>query len=61
MPSTAAVKYKALAARASVILKADRSTLGRHEVQSLYGAAFVAQVAAWNAYVVGLLSFAKVM
>jgi hypothetical protein len=51
MPSPAATKYKDLAARASIILKADRSRLGRQEVQAVYGAAFVAQVAAWNAYV----------
>ena len=55
MPSAAADKYKALAARASVILKADRSNLGRHEVQAVYGGAFVAQVAGWNAYVVALV------
>ncbi len=55
MPSPAATKYKSLAANASVILKADRSRLGREDVQALYGAAFVAQVAAWNAYVVELV------
>lgn len=55
MPSAAAIKYKALAAHASVILKADRSTLSRLEVQAVYGAAFVAQVAGWNAYVVALV------
>lgn len=55
MPSVAAIKYRALAAHASVILKADRSSVGRQEVQALYGATFVAQVAAWNAYIVGLV------
>jgi hypothetical protein len=56
MASPAARKYKSLATRASVILKADRRNLKREEVQALYGAAFVANVAAWNAYVVGLIS-----
>lgn len=55
MPSAAANKYKILAARASIILKADRSSLSRQELQSVYGAAFVAQVAAWNAYVASLV------
>jgi len=55
MPSAAANKYKELTAQASVILKADRGTLGKKEVQALYGAAFVAQTAAWNAYVVRLV------
>ncbi len=55
MPSAAAINYRALAACASVILKADRATLDRQEVQALYGASFVAQVAAWNSYVVGLV------
>lgn len=54
MPSASAIKYKGLVARALVILKADRSTLDRQEVQAVYGAAFIAQVAAWNAYVAGL-------
>jgi hypothetical protein len=54
MPSPAASKYVALAARATIILKADRRRLDRKEVQAIYGAAFVAQVAAWNAYVAGL-------
>lgn len=53
MPSAAAIKYRALTVRASVILKADRRRLGRNEVQAMYGAAFVAQTAAWNAYVAG--------
>jgi hypothetical protein len=55
MPSAAAIKYKELTTRASVILKADRRKLGHKEVQALYGAAFVAQTAAWNAYVVRLV------
>lgn len=55
MTSPAAMKYKSLAERAAIILKADRSVLDRKEVQAVYGAAFVAQVAAWNAYVVGLI------
>ncbi len=55
MASPAANKYKSLAAHATIILKADRSMLGREDVQALYGAAFVAQVAAWNAYVAGLI------
>jgi len=55
MASPAATKYKALAANAAIILKAERSTLSRKEVQSVYGAAFVAQVAAWNAYATGLI------
>jgi hypothetical protein len=55
MPSAAAIKYKELTTRASVILKADRRKLGSKEVQALYGAAFVAQTAAWNAYVVRLV------
>ena len=55
MSSAAAIKYKELAVRASVILKANRRNLSRQEVQALYGAAFVAQTAAWNAYVVGLV------
>jgi hypothetical protein len=55
MPSAAAIKYRELTTRASVILKADRSKLGRKEVQAMYGAAFVAQTAAWNAYVVRLV------
>ena len=55
MPSPAAARYKSLAAKASVILKADRSALCREEVQALYGAAFVAHVAAWNAYASGLV------
>ena len=54
MPSPAAASYKSLSARSSIILRADRSVLGRREVQALYGAAFVAQVAAWNAYVARL-------
>lgn len=56
MPSPAATKYSSLAARASIILKADRSSLSRVDVQALYGAAFVAQVAAWNAYVAELVN-----
>lgn len=56
MASPAARKYRSLAARASVILKADRRKLEREEVQALYGAAFVASVAAWNAYVVDLIT-----
>jgi hypothetical protein len=55
MPSAAAIKYKDLTTRATVILKADRRKLGSKEVQALYGAAFVAQTAAWNAYVVRLV------
>jgi hypothetical protein len=55
MESPAATRYKSLTARATIILKADRSMLGRKDVQSLYGAAFVAHVAAWNAYVTGLI------
>jgi hypothetical protein len=55
MPSAAAIKYKALTARALVIIKADRSALGRQEVQAVYGAVFVTQTAAWNAYVVELI------
>lgn len=55
MPSAAAIKYKELTTRASIILKADRRKLGKKEVQALYGAAFVAQTAAWNAYVVRLV------
>jgi hypothetical protein len=55
MPSAAAIKYRELTTRASVILKADRRKLGKGEVQALYGAAFVAQTAAWNAYVVRLV------
>jgi hypothetical protein len=60
MPSPAAIKYKALAAHAAIILKTDRSSLARREVQAVYGAVFVAGVAAWNAYVVGsVASFFK--
>jgi hypothetical protein len=55
MPSAAAIKYNELTTRASVILKADRRGLGHKEVQALYGAIFVAQTAAWNAYVVRLV------
>ena len=55
MPSPSANEYKLLAARATIILKAGRNTLTRREVQALYGAAFVSNVAAWNAYVVGLV------
>jgi hypothetical protein len=54
MPSLAAIKYKTLSASASTILKADRSALDRQDVQAVYGAAFVAKVAAWNAYAAGL-------
>lgn len=56
MASPAASKYKALATYASVILKADRSELPRPDVQALYGAVFVAQVAAWNAFLVELIN-----
>jgi hypothetical protein len=52
MASPAAIKHKALVARAAIILKADRSSLHREEVQAVYGAACVAEVAAWNAYVI---------
>ncbi|MDP2821243.1 MAG: hypothetical protein Q8O52_00990 [Sulfuritalea sp.] len=55
MASPPATKYASLAERATIILKAGRSMLGRKDVQALYGAAFVAQVAAWNAYVAGLI------
>jgi hypothetical protein len=55
MPSAAAINYKALAVTASVVLKADRTSLTRKEVQAVYGAAFVAQVAAWNTYIAGLI------
>jgi hypothetical protein len=55
MPSAAAIKYKALAARALIILKADRKGLSRQDVQALYGGAFVAQVASWNAYIAALV------
>ena len=56
MSSPAAIKYKALVARAAIILRTDRSSLHRWEVQAVYGAAFVAEVAAWNAYVVELVA-----
>ena len=56
MASPAAIKYKSLVLRATVILRADRSMLSRKDVQVLYGAAFVAQVAAWNAYISGLIT-----
>jgi len=55
MPSSAANKYAQLSGRAAVILKADRHAFSGQEVQAIYGATFVAQVAAWNAYVVGLV------
>jgi hypothetical protein len=55
MPSPAAVKYRSLATHATIILKADRRMLSRKQVQALYGAAFVAQVAAWNAFVTDLI------
>jgi hypothetical protein len=55
MPSPAAVKYKSLATRAAIILSADRRLLSRTDVQALYGAAFVTEVAAWNAYVADLI------
>lgn len=54
MPSPAADNYRSLSSRAGIILKADRDRLDREEVQALYGAAFVARVAAWNAYVARL-------
>lgn len=56
MGSPAATRFEALAQRASIILSADRSDLDRDEMQALYGAAFVAQVAAWNAYVPALVT-----
>jgi len=55
MPSAAAIRYRELASRADVILKANRRMLGHEEVQAIYGAVLLAQVAAWNAYVVRLI------
>lgn len=55
MPSPAANKFKQLSDRSILILRANRAPLSRDEFQAIYGAAFVAQVAAWNAYVVTLV------
>jgi len=55
MPSPAAKAYKSISARSTIILRADRSSLARADVQSLYGASFVAQVAAWNTYAPALV------
>jgi hypothetical protein len=55
MPSPAARLYRELNARARVILQTNRDHFSREDVQALFGASFVAQVAAWNAYVVAAI------
>ena len=55
MASPAAKAYAVVATRADIILRADRGALTIEESQALYGASFVAQVAAWNAYVASLV------
>jgi alcohol dehydrogenase class IV len=55
MPSPAATKYKSLSDRAALILQTARIRTSWAHRQALYGAAFVAEVAAWNAYVAGIV------
>jgi hypothetical protein len=55
MASTAASNFARLSADAKTILKAGSSGLTRREKHSLLGAAFLANVAAWNSYVVTLV------
>ena len=55
MPSPAAVRYQTLAANAKMMMDIDRNAVDRQERQILFGAIFVAQVAAWNAYVASII------
>lgn len=55
MPSPARTRYIALTTTASRILAASRESSGRETVRALYGAAFVAEVAGWNAYIGNLV------
>jgi hypothetical protein len=53
--SPAAAKYMQLSAAASTILEVSRKHSGRERLRTLYGAAFVAEVAGWNAYTTDLV------
>jgi hypothetical protein len=56
MSSPAANKYALLSESGSRILAAARQKSDRHRLRALYGAAFVAEVASWNAYVADLVN-----
>lgn len=55
MSSLAARKYKLLSANATIIWNVERKSVTYQKLQVLYGAAFVSQVAAWNAYVSNII------
>lgn len=55
MPSPALQRFSDILLRADTITEVGLSGLSREKLQGLYGAAFTAQVAAWNAYVVALV------
>jgi len=56
MGSPAARTYEVISTRARIILGLKQGALSRTDLQALYGAWFVTQVAAWNAYVVGVVA-----
>jgi hypothetical protein len=55
MASAALLRFREVMDRADVLMGIDSSGLSRREVQAVFGAVFLTQVAAWNAYVVGLV------
>jgi hypothetical protein len=59
MPSPTALRYRTAAPGTLVILRTAREGkrrgLSGADIQTIYGAALVADVAAWNAYVAGLV------
>jgi hypothetical protein len=55
MASPAFQRFNELMDQADVLMGIDSAGLSRRETQSVAGAVFLAQVAAWNAYVVGLV------